>query len=127
MTRTVHSRLSAGKVEELRRALERKEQELRERLSAERAAEVVQRPEEPLDFGDWCQKSHDEWLFLNQNRLEMGLLRDIQDALRRLEEGGYGLCLECEQPISSKRLSAVPWTRYCASCQERFADRSSRH
>jgi len=113
-------------VDELRGALERKEQELRERLSAERAAEVVQRPEEPLDFGDWCQKSHDEWLFLNQNRLEIALLRDIQDALRRLEEGGYGLCLECEHPISFKRLSAVPWARYCASCQERFADFSSR-
>jgi len=116
-------RLAEVTVERLRLALEHKEQELRERLSAERAAEVVQRPEEPLDFGDWCQKSHDEWLFVNQNRLEMALLRDIQDARRRLEEGGFGLCGECEQPISARRLEAVPWARYCASCQERFVER----
>ena len=127
MARTVSPPLTAGEVEELRLALERQEEELRKRLSAERAAEVVQWPEEPLDFGDWCQKSHDEWLFLNQNRLEMALLRDIQDALRRLEEGGYGLCQECEQPISGKRLSALPWARYCAACQERFSDSSRRH
>ncbi len=106
--------------------LEHKAAELRERLSAERAAEVVQRPNEPLDFGDWCQKSHDEWLFLNQNRLEMALLKDIQDALRRIEEGAYGQCQECDHPIASRRLSAVPWTRFCASCQERFSDSSCR-
>jgi len=122
MTKTMTLRLATDTVERLRLALEHKEQELRERLSAERAAEVVQRPEEPLDFGDCCQKSHDEWLFVNQNRLEVSLLRDIQDARRRLEEGGFGCCLECEEPISAKRLEAVPWARHCASCQERFVE-----
>jgi len=121
-----HPHLAAGTLESFRRALECKEQELRERLTAERAAEVVQRPEEPLDSGDWCQKSHDEWLFLNQNRMEMALLRDIQEALRRLVGGSYGWCQECDEPISCKRLSAVPWARFCASCQERFAELSRR-
>jgi DnaK suppressor protein len=35
----------------------------------------------------------------------------------------YGVCLECEEPISPKRLDAVPWARYCVSCQERIAAR----
>jgi DnaK suppressor protein len=126
MPKASGSRWATDRVEEFRGALERKAAELRERLSAERAAEVVQRPEEPLDFGDWCQKSHDEWLFLNQNRLEMALLRDIEAALRRIEEGGYGRCQECAEPISIRRLSVLPWARFCASCQERFSDSPGR-
>lgn len=124
MARTTLARIAADKIEEYRLALERKEEELHERLSAVRAAEVVQRPEEPLDSGDWCQKSQEEWVFLNRNRLEMALLRDIQGARGRLRDGSYGLCQECECHISCKRLDAVPWARYCASCQETHAELS---
>ena len=35
----------------------------------------------------------------------------------------YGVCPECEEPISAKRLDAVPWARYCVSCQEKIAAR----
>jgi DnaK suppressor protein len=98
--------------------LQRKAQELRLGLSARRAAELVSRPDEPLDFGDWCQKSHDEWLFLNQNRMDMQLLRDLEGALRRLDAGSFGICQGCDEPIAVKRLEAVPWARYCIPCQE---------
>jgi DnaK suppressor protein len=53
----------------------------------------------------------------------MKLLREISDALRRMEHGTYGVCPECEEPISAKRLDAVPWARYCVTCQERIAER----
>jgi DnaK suppressor protein len=98
--------------------LERKAEELRHGLSARRAAEHVARPEEPLDFGDWCQKSHDEWLFLNQNRMEVELLRDLEAALRRLDAGNFGICQSCGEAIAPKRLAAVPWARFCIPCQE---------
>ena len=88
-------------------------------LSAKRASEVVQRIEEPQDSGDWCQKSHDEWLFVNQNRLEIDLLHELEDALRRLARGDFGLCQDCQEPISAKRLEALPWARYCVQCQEK--------
>ncbi len=107
-----------GKFEPYRQVLLRKAQELRRGLSTERAAEIVHRPEEPLDFGDWCQKSHDEWLFLNQNRLQVALLRDIEDGLHRLEEGSYGVCQSCGEPISVKRLEALPWAKFCVPCQD---------
>jgi DnaK suppressor protein len=35
----------------------------------------------------------------------------------------YGVCLECEEPISQKRLDAVPWAKYCVTCQESIAAR----
>lgn len=53
---------------------------------------------------------------------ESALLRNIQFALARLEDGSYGLCLHCEREITAKRLEAVPWTPYCIRCQE-AADR----
>ena len=101
-----------------RQILEDKVEELRSGLSSRRAFDVVARPDETLDSGDWCQKSHDEWLFLNRNRIEMELLRDLEAALRRIERGEFGTCQVCEEPISSRRLDAVPWARFCVTCQE---------
>ncbi|MEK7407047.1 MAG: TraR/DksA C4-type zinc finger protein [Acidobacteriota bacterium] len=109
-----------------RRLLERKWEEVRQRLSTTRAAEMVQRPEGPLDFGDWCQKSLQEWLFLNENRLEVALLREIRAALERLDGGVYGVCQQCGEPIDGKRLDALPWAAFCVPCQERLAAASAR-
>ena len=55
----------------------------------------------------------------------MKLLREIGDALHRIETDHYGICPECEEPISPKRLDAVPWARYCVACQERIALRQA--
>ncbi|MEO8597335.1 MAG: TraR/DksA family transcriptional regulator [Candidatus Solibacter sp.] len=45
--------------------------------------------------------------------------RRLKTALLRMEDGTYGTCLACEEPISVKRLRAVPWAELCLSCQER--------
>jgi DnaK suppressor protein len=112
---------TASRLLHYRRVLEQKAEEIRTRFSAKRAAEVVHRLDEPLDFGDWCQKNHDEWLFLNQNRLEIELLRDLEAALSRLASGEYGTCQGCREPICAKRLEAVPWAEFCVRCQEKAA------
>jgi DnaK suppressor protein len=112
-------KISDQRLAAYRRLLEQKAEEVRMRLSANRAAEIVHRPEEPLDFGDWCQKSHEEWLFVNRNRLEIELLRELEAALLRLTTSDFGICGECQEPISAKRLDAVPWARFCVPCQER--------
>jgi DnaK suppressor protein len=49
---------------------------------------------------------------------ESNLLRNVRSALRRIEEGTYGICARCEEEISPKRLNAVPWAQFCISCQE---------
>jgi DnaK suppressor protein len=46
------------------------------------------------------------------------LARDLRGALNRLAEGAYGVCIDCEEAISSRRLTAVPWAARCLSCQE---------
>jgi DnaK suppressor protein len=104
-----------------RKILESKADEVRNSMSAQKAAQVVARADCPSDEGDLSQQHHEEWIFLNRNTLDMKLLREIADALRRIDQGTYGTCLECEEPISVKRLDAVPWARYCVTCQERIA------
>jgi RNA polymerase-binding transcription factor DksA len=46
-------------------------------------------------------------------------LKDIEDALRRLDEGSYGICEACGKPIDDERLAAKPWARFCIADQAR--------
>ncbi|HKE21387.1 MAG TPA: TraR/DksA C4-type zinc finger protein [Bryobacteraceae bacterium] len=108
-----------------RKMLEKKAEEVRRSMSAQKAAQVVSRLDVPSDEGDLSQQHHEEWIFLNRNTLDMKLLREIADALHRIENDTYGICPECEEPISNKRLDAVPWARYCVSCQEQIAVRQA--
>jgi DnaK suppressor protein len=68
---------------------------------------------------DQAQLSHDEFVSLHLNSLDYGQSRLIEEALDRLDSGDYGVCLACEESIAAKRLAAIPWARYCVSCQER--------
>jgi DnaK suppressor protein len=82
------------------------------------AASVVAYQGTSGDDGDMSQQSEQEWLFLSQNRANAKELRLIEGALRRIEDGSYGVCAHCGQPISAKRLQAVPWAEYCVDCQD---------
>src|SRR5215510_8051689 len=97
---------SKAKFANYRKALENKADEVRRSMSAQKAAQVVSRLDCPSDEGDLSQQHHEEWIFLNRNTIDMKLLREVSDALRRVETEQYGTCLECEEAISTKRLDA---------------------
>ena len=42
----------------------------------------------------------------------------IEQALLRIEQGTYGVCVHCQGVVQEKRLEAVPWARHCLECQE---------
>lgn len=46
-------------------------------------------------------------------------LAKIKSALKRVGEGSYGTCMECENPIPLDRLEVIPWTTLCVNCKER--------
>ena len=48
---------------------------------------------------------------------ESQVLADIDQALMRMKEGSYGLCVRCGRPIEERRLEAVPTARHDAACQ----------
>ena len=49
---------------------------------------------------------------------DMALLKEIDDALERINDGSYGLCLGLEKPIGKTRLRAKPWAKYCIEYAE---------
>ena len=73
-----------------RKMLEKKAEEVRHSMSAQKAAQVVARLDCPSDEGDLSQQHHEEWIFLNRNTIDMKLLREISDALHRIGQGSYG-------------------------------------
>src|SRR5258707_626021 len=114
-----HNGTNPGTTKQLRRMLQEKSLELRSHLKTPTANPVLHASEEPYDSADWAGKSHEEWIFLKKNSVDMEVLREIDDALDRLKDGTYGTCMDCGISISRKRLDAVPWALYCVTCQER--------
>jgi len=53
------------------------------------------------------------------------LLREVRAAILRIEAGTFGICVNCEEQITSKRLTAIPWASSCIVCQE-AADREEK-
>jgi DnaK suppressor protein len=46
------------------------------------------------------------------------MLRQVKMALKRIDEGIFGICFECEEQIPDRRLKAIPWAERCVKCQE---------
>ena len=70
------------------------------------------------DEGDRANSSLDKELLFHQTTQARGLLGAVDSALARINDGTFGPCMVCEEEIGPKRLEALPWTRYCISCQE---------
>ncbi len=72
--------------------------------------------------GDLVDQATDDYAkeFLNYlSKSDLNTLEMIDEALERIKEDDYGICLDCDEDISEKRLKAVPWARYCLDCQEK--------
>ena len=75
-------------------------------------------PDYGKDEGDRANNALARELDFNQKSRDRALLTSVEAALTRIHEGTFGQCLNCEQEINAKRLEAIPWVRYCITCQE---------
>lgn len=73
---------------------------------------------ETPDPVDLAVRNYSKNVMLAVSENESRQLVLIDEALLRIEDEEYGDCLNCEKPINPKRLAAIPWARYCLSCQE---------
>jgi len=70
------------------------------------------------DIVDRANNAYNRELMFSLSDNERATLLQIENALRRMDEGTYGRCSNCGQTINLLRLEAVPWARYCIDCQE---------
>ncbi len=67
----------------------------------------------PMHMADVGTDNFEQEFTLGLIESERQLLREIQEALVRIEEGAYGICVATGKPIGKARLQATPWTKYC--------------
>lgn len=71
------------------------------------------------DIVDRANNAYQREFMFNLSGTERSLLRQVEGALDRLDQGEYGTCDHCREAIGPQRLKAVPWARYCVKCQEK--------
>jgi DnaK suppressor protein len=103
---------------QLAEVLRQRQAELRGLLRAAAGANIAgDKPPEVLDFKDVAaeetQAVVDEVAYTHA----AGELAQIAAALRRVDDGSYGLCEDCGEPIDERRLRALPATPFCTACQ----------
>ncbi len=108
------------KLDTFKKRLEEKQRELRQNVSRTeqdgRAADL----DTAQDIADRASSSYQKEFLFHQSSNERQTLQMVEAALNRIREGTFGECISCGNEINSKRLEAVPWTRYCIECQEKM-------
>lgn len=105
-----------------KKMLEERAAELVERLRA-RGEIVVESAPDVMDDMVLSSQRDDALRVLER---DSRLLAQIRAALRRIENGSFGICLRCERPVAQKRLDALPWAAFCVRCQESVDELHSR-
>ena len=72
------------------------------------------------DDVDVAESSYEqEMAYLHKSR-KLDELRLIEEALKRIEKGEYGVCADCDEKIAKKRLAVQPYSILCIECQEQL-------
>jgi len=71
-----------------------------------------------IDEGDWATIDISEDLNLKRLSAQRQTLLDIEECLRKINDGTYGICEECGEEISIKRLNVLPTATLCIDCKE---------
>ena len=74
--------------------------------------------EQVADIADDAVQSYEHQLMMGLGEKEFEKLRLVEEAIEKLDEGQYGICLECEELISEERLTVVPFASHCVDCLE---------
>jgi len=86
-------------------------------VSDEQATAIDAANDGAKESADMAQRDVVEDLALTLGGRESQMVADIDQALMRLDEGSYGICVRCSKPIAERRLEAMPTARYDAACQ----------
>ena len=108
--------------EQLRKILEDMRQEMLDEVKVQK--ERARNKDYRGDLGDHATSDIiAEYAHIFGERLRRRLIL-IEEALEAIEDGDYGFCEECEEPISEKRLQLMPFARFCVRCQSELERRA---
>jgi DnaK suppressor protein len=108
------------KLDSFRKRLEERQQALRKTVSRTEEDGRIADQDTAQDIADRAASSYTKEFLFSQSNNDRQLLQMVETALLRIREGEFGECVSCGEEINAKRLEAVPWTRYCISCQEKL-------
>ena len=94
-------------------------QEIKQQLGQSVSEEQSRRLEAAMDSGDQALVDLDREMGISLQEMRNRERQLIDDALDSLDEGTYGVCADCEEEISEKRLHALPFARLCVECQSK--------
>src|SRR6266545_4858786 len=97
---------------------------LRERLLKDRSEQLAEaaEPLEPhsMNIADSATDEFDHDMALSRLSAEQDALFEIDEALKRILDGSYGVCEETGQPVPQERLKAIPWARFAREVEARL-------
>ena len=94
-------------------------QEIKQQLGQSVSEEQQRRLEAAMDSGDQALVDLDREMGISLQEMRNRERQLIDDALDSLDEGTYGMCADCGEEISEKRLHALPFARLCVECQSK--------
>jgi DnaK suppressor protein len=107
-------------VERVREELQRRRRTILETVRRERAElESLRAAERDPEFEEGAQSEHEQYTLSRLNEAQRREVAAITSALVRLDDGEYGVCMDCEQEIDPRRLKALPTAALCADCARR--------
>ena len=81
--------------------------------------------EQIADIADEAAQSYNRQLMLELGQQEWKKLRLVEEAIEKIDNGQYGICSECQEPIPEARLKVIPFAEHCINCLEAIEKKNS--
>jgi DnaK suppressor protein len=105
------------RVAQFRKRLVEKHRQLSEEVGRTALYGKDQEDDSIKDLGDQANTAYTREFFFELGNGDRRVLRDVVAALQKIDDGSFGNCERCGEPIADKRLEALPFARYCIDCQ----------
>jgi RNA polymerase-binding transcription factor len=110
-------KIKKDRLAQFRKALLDKRRQLEDEVGRSALYGKGQEDDSIKDLGDQATTAYTREFLFELGNGDRRLLKEVVTALRKLDEGGFGDCERCGEPIADRRLEALPFARYCIDCQ----------
>ncbi|MGH9592788.1 MAG: TraR/DksA family transcriptional regulator [Bryobacteraceae bacterium] len=107
------------RLEYYRKKLQAKREDLQHNIARTEEEGRAADDDPTVDLADKAANSYTKEFLFGKTNVDRNLLQLIEEALKRIRTGTFGLCANCEEEMQQKRLDAVPWAKFCIACQEK--------